>query len=297
MSDGPIVGFFQPAEGEVLKLGPPAAGEVIIKVDPRRTGSTFTVGTETLLPNAQIPVHRHLHHDEVLFVHKGQGRAILDRRTITVVPGVMVYVPRQAWHGLRNTGTGMLQITWAAAPPGIEEFFREFSRLGAPVDATAMQTLAQRYGIEFRPEGDAGEIRAAMPKHRHRRRGRSSRGGGHMRRPAVPLTRPQAAQPLLTQPSAGAITTPRPLASPTTGGAPSAQPRQQVQRPQPRRRRGPPARSNLAQTSISPPSASPPSGRAPQRDRGRRRHRGRIKEVYMGGRWVQVTGEGPVIDA
>ena len=24
-------------------------------------------------------------------------------------------------------------------------------------------------------------------------------------------------------------------------------------------------------------------------------HRGRVKEVYIDGRWVQVTGEGPVI--
>ena len=144
--------ILQPAEGETLKLGPPATGEVVITVDPGRSDAPFAAGTETLLPGAEIPVHRHLHHDEVLFVHKGQGRATLEGEARTVVPGTMLSAPRQAWHGLRNTGTGILQIAWVCAPSGIQEFFRELARSGAAAQGAALQEIAQRHGIEFRPD-------------------------------------------------------------------------------------------------------------------------------------------------
>ena len=110
------------------------------------------MGTETILPGAAIPVHRHLQHDEVLFVHKGQGRAILDDHTMTVVPGTLLYIQRQAWHGVRNTGTGLLQLMWTVTPPGLEEFFRELSRVSGQADTATIQAIAQRHGIEFRPE-------------------------------------------------------------------------------------------------------------------------------------------------
>ncbi|MDP3703272.1 MAG: cupin domain-containing protein, partial [Candidatus Omnitrophota bacterium] len=156
---------------ELLKLGPPATGEIVIKVDPTRTGSAFAMGTESLAPGAAIPVHRHVSQDEVWFIHKGQGRATLEGKSMTVLPGVMLYVPRNAWHGLRNTGTGLLQFTWTSAPPGIEEFFREVSRLGASSDAAAVQAIAQRHGMEFHPSGEAATVTsaAAGPRRRHRR--------------------------------------------------------------------------------------------------------------------------------
>jgi hypothetical protein len=50
------------------------------------------------------------------------------------------------------------------------------------------------------------------------------------------------------------------------------------------------------QASIPPPVRVGGSTAPQRRQRGgARRHRGRVKEVYMDGRWVQVTGEGPVI--
>ena len=237
-------------EGEVIKLGPPATGEVTIKVDARRAGSAFAMGTETLLPGGAIPVHRHLFQDEVLFVHKGQGRATLDGKAMTVLPGTVVYVPRQGWHGLRNTGTGILQITWTVVPPGIEEFFREASRLGASADAAALQEVAKRHGIELSAGGEPPRARVQGPAgraHRRRHRGRRGRGGFGQS--------PQGPPP------------PEHPSTSLTTSAPA-----QAQRPQVR---------------------GAPGDRQP---RGSRKDRPqRVREVYMGGRWVRVTGEGPVI--
>ena len=284
--------------GEVLKLGPPCSGEVIIKVDPALTGSAFAAGTETLLPGAQIPVHRHLHQDEVLFVHKGQGRALLDGRSTTVVPGAMLYAPRQAWHGLRNTGTGNLQISWVAAPPGLEVFFRELSRLGSNPEAMAMQDVARRHGIEFRPDADVTERAPSGRQRRHRR-------GGARGHPPRPATAPQPAQG--QRPSAVAsLPAVPPLPS---GGAATVQPT-----PGRRRRRGRRGRSGRGMVPGGPPAVAPrsgsaaqpapreqpkagqgPQGREGRQRRGRAHRAGRVKEVYMGGRWVKVSGEGPVI--
>ena len=250
MATAPVLHIVQAGEGELLKLGPPASGDIVIKVDPRRSGSAYAMGTETLQPGAAIPVHRHVYQDEVLFIHKGQGRATCEGKAVTVVPGSLVYAPRGIWHGLRNTGTGPLQVTWTVAPPGIEEFFRELSRLKEPVEPATLQAMGQRHGIEFQPPGAPSPGRAPSrsgERHRLRHRGRHHR------------------------PSA------------RVAAAPSRQSQTPVQ-----------AKPSPAPTAQAAPT--PPTAAARHLSPGRRgRHRGRVKEVYMGGRWVQVTGEGPVI--
>ena len=284
--------ILQPGDGEVLKLGPPAAGEVIIKVDPRQSGAPLTMGTETLLARAEIPVHRHLHQDEVVFVHKGQGRATLEGESMTVVPGTVIYAPRAAWHGLRNTGTGVLQITWMASPAGIEEFFRDLSKLGSSADASAILEIGRRHGVEFRSEGGAPTQELGHRRRRHRGgRGRGRGGGPTTQRP---------------QPPQSTSTHPAPVSQPQPATAAGPRPPGRGPRRRHRRREagstqvGSQSTVVTSQTStgaVSKPTAPTPSSAA-ARSRGRsdrRRRFGRVKEVYMGGRWVRVVGEGPVI--
>lgn len=231
--------MLRPTEGEVLKLGPPVPGEVVIKVDPRQTGTLFAAGTLTLLPRTEIPLHRHLHRDEVLFVHKGQGRATLDGRSLTVVPGTLIYVPHQGWQSLRNTGTGVLQITWTVAPPGIEAFFRELSRLGRAADPKAIQELGQRHGMEFSSSGQPTKTAAVASEPRMVRGRRRRRRGRRRGRGSLPPPAPQG--------------------------------------------------------QAVPPSAPVPSKATPPAAQRPRHHGAPVKEVYMGGRWIRVVGEGPVI--
>ena len=260
-----------PDKGEILKLGPPAAGEVVITVDPSRAGTSFAAGTETLLPRAEIPVHKHLEQDEVLFIHKGQGRAVLGEQSMLVLPGTILHVPRGAWHGLRNTGTGALQLVWLSSPPGFEVFVRELSRLGPAPTMDAIQELAQRHKIELRPATGAPMPPAAPSPTGHRHRGR--RGGRRHR-------------------GSGRAPTPAPASA--HGSAPAPAPLPSSPRP-----------ALAAAAPVPPPSPSPrpspaPKSPTPSIDTGRSRpprghHRRRVKEVYMGGRWVRVEGEGPVI--
>lgn len=234
-------------------------------------------------------------------MHKGQGRATLEARTMTVVPGTVIYAPRQAWHGLRNTGTGALQITWVSAPGGLEGFFRERSRSGAAADAARLRELAQRHGIEFRSEGEP----AASPVPRHTRRRR--RRGGRGRRPeGIRQGQPSTGQP--PQQAAAATPAPPPHTEPrlTTGAQATVIPSESAQREGGRRRRrhrrkrpgAPPPHQPSGQAPAAPPAKSGPTTQpAARRARpvGRRSRFSRVKEVYMGGRWIRVVGEGPVI--
>lgn len=265
-----------------MKLKPSSLGEVIIKADPRRAGAGLVMGIMAIPPRGAIPLHRLLSQDEVVFVYKGQGRATIDGRSQTVVPGTVLSIPRQLWYGLQNTGTGLLQIAWMVAPPGIEEFFRELSRLGEGAGAQALAEVARRHQIELAPEGAPAVAAPPEGQGRHRRR----RGGRGRHSPRAAQTTPaaQAASPSpAVRPSAPARAVPA-SKTPDSGAGP---------RRRRRRHRGGRGRGAASlQPLASPPTAAASSGRRQAQGRHRR---GRVKEVYMGGRWVQVSGEGPVI--
>lgn len=247
--------------GEVLKLGPPLRGELTITVDPERSGSPFAMGTLTLPPGVDIPLHRYLSWDEALFVHRGQGRAVLDGTALVILPGMTLRLPRQSTLSVRNTGTGFLELTWVAAPPGIEAFFRELSTLGGSGDASALVELGRRHGVEFPAPGplSGSPSRTARPprsgggrQRRHRRRGGRGRGRG-------------AAQG----------STPRVPPAPRVSSAPRVPPPPRVQPAPP-----------TTQPAAAPQAPShKPSGESSAH----------VKEVFMSGRWVRVAGEGPVI--
>ena len=261
-----------PEQSEVVKLGMPMSGEVAITVDPGRVGTPYVAGTETLQPGAEVPVHRQLDRDQALFIHKGQGRMVLNEQILNVTPGKMVFVPRGVWYGLRNTGTGRLQIAWIASPPGLEVFFRECSQLGATPSLEAVQALAQRYRIELRPPSE-GASSAASP------RSRSSRGGRRRRRSRGARVRSEL-------PAAR-------VERRTKSGAPSAVPSSVPSSPRSRgRRRGARRRPGAATQGPPAPSSPSPSTRSRASRGGYRR---RVKEVYIDGRWVQVEGGKPVI--
>ena len=289
-----------PQKAEVVKLGPPASGEVTITVDPALAGTSFAAGTYALQPKAEIPAHRLMGRDELMVICKGQGRAILGEQSLIVVPGSLVFVPRGTWQGLRNTGTGLLQFVWVASPPGQETLFRELGRAGSAPSPEALQEIAQRHGLEFRAPGvtpSPAEAPVSGGRRRHRG-GRRHRGRDRAAAPTAP-----SAQAL-----AAASMTPAPAAPPSSATASPVVPGDASRK---RRHRGGRGRRRGAAPSggAPPPAASPSSPAAPARRQetkggasaaGRRRSgrphfRGRPKEVYMGGQWVRVQGDEPVI--
>ena len=142
-----------PGQGEVITLGPPNAGKIIILVDPKNTGETrFCMLIQVLDPGAVVPVHLHEREEQILFFYAGHGKATLDDKEMAVSSGTTVYVPRQVWHGITNIGTEPLCILETTSPPGPENAFREVSQLSAPPEKEALVQIAAKYGARFKDE-------------------------------------------------------------------------------------------------------------------------------------------------
>ena len=145
----------KPEDGEVLvpcRPGSSATSRWVIKSDPQTTGSTrMAMGTQLLPGGEQIPVHRHEHQDEILFIHEGHATGIVGDSSVTVEAGTTVFVPRGMWHGVRNQEAEPVKIVWVVAPPGLEGYFRA---IGVPPDTECvplppqeMEEIRRRHGI------------------------------------------------------------------------------------------------------------------------------------------------------
>jgi mannose-6-phosphate isomerase-like protein (cupin superfamily) len=111
-------------------FGGPRGGKVIIKVDPEKTGSPqMAMGIQYL--EAGIPVHRHEHEEEFLFVHTGEGIGILGDERVPLPAGSTMYIPPGTWHGIEHSGDSEAsQIMWVVTPGSgettqLDKFFRE----------------------------------------------------------------------------------------------------------------------------------------------------------------------------
>src|SRR5262249_9255111 len=77
----------------------------ILKVDKKNGGSTdMVMGMEDLKPGQAIPTHRHLHADEIVFIHKGTAEVTLGEQKAVVREGGTVYIPRNVRIALKNPG-------------------------------------------------------------------------------------------------------------------------------------------------------------------------------------------------
>ena len=143
----PKGGFIlQPEEGEVLRLGGPPGGQVIIKVDPAKTGSPqMAMGIQYV--EGEIPIHLHEQEEEFLFVHRGHGVGILGEDRVPLKEGATIYIPPGTWHGFENTDDDASQIMWVVTPgtgksTQLEKFFRA---AGAPPGTEVKSLTPERF--------------------------------------------------------------------------------------------------------------------------------------------------------
>ncbi len=100
----------------------------ILKVDRKNGGSAdMVMGMEDLRPGQAIPTHRHLHADEIVFIHKGTAEVMLGEQKATVREGGTVYIPRNVRIALKNPGPATLTIVFLFPKPGFEEYLRDTS--------------------------------------------------------------------------------------------------------------------------------------------------------------------------
>lgn len=128
-------------------------GNIFIKADPTKGSTGLAMGTQQILQNVGIPIHRHFEMDEAFYVIEGGGTFVLDDRAHPIEKGASIFIPKNIWHGFQNPERELL-LLWIVAPPGLEAFFREVAtRPGVPpVQRTRDQVneIARKYATEFR---------------------------------------------------------------------------------------------------------------------------------------------------
>lgn len=96
-----------------------------IKIDERNGGSPdFWFGTETLPPGAEIPYHRHLHEDEVLYLASGTAHVHVGALEGDARAGGIVFIPRNTWVSLRNVGKTPISMLFAFNAPRFDRYMR-----------------------------------------------------------------------------------------------------------------------------------------------------------------------------
>ena len=111
-------------------------------------GISFCV--EDMIPGRKMRVHKHINNDELIFIHKGEGTLTLDEESVEVKTGDVVFVPRNTWHGLDNTGKENLLMVFQYSPAGFEEYFIENGTL---VGMSAKERTAEEYAITEKKYG------------------------------------------------------------------------------------------------------------------------------------------------
>jgi len=97
----------------------------MIKVSPQNSGSQHLVLlTEDLLPGDEIPTHKHLGQDEILFIQMGTAHVRLGDQERDLHTGGMVFIPAYTWVSLKNNSTEPVSIVGIFSAPGFENHLR-----------------------------------------------------------------------------------------------------------------------------------------------------------------------------
>jgi len=73
---------------------------------------------------AQIPYHRHLHEDEVLYIGSGIAHVKVGSVEGDAHAGAIVFIPRDTWVTVRNVGKTPIALLFAFNAPSFDRFMR-----------------------------------------------------------------------------------------------------------------------------------------------------------------------------
>ena len=141
-------------EGETYWIGMRNSPLTIKIAKDHGNNTSMSLCTELIAPAEDVPVHKHLNEDELIFIHTGEGMLTVGDDDIPVRKGSVALIPKGIWHGLKNIGSDPLLMVFSYSPAGFEGYFRE---LGSPAGTPwqpkskeAFEKLDKKWGIVYR---------------------------------------------------------------------------------------------------------------------------------------------------
>jgi quercetin dioxygenase-like cupin family protein len=135
----------QPEKGSLHVIGPddgvsywqpnPSRGYATVKLSPDNSPyNHFSSGIQVLEPGASVREHGHQRADEMLFVYRGRGHAMLDGERHEIEEGSLLMLGRYRLHEIVNDGDEQMKILWVIFPPGLEHWFEAIGKPRTPGD-------------------------------------------------------------------------------------------------------------------------------------------------------------------
>lgn len=112
-------------EGEQRVWRDPPPGGFTLKVSPQNNGSQHLVfGTEDMAPGDEIPTHKHLGQDEIVYIESGTVHVHLGSQERDLHAGGMVFIPAYTWVNLKNIGSETASLVFVFSAPAFENHLR-----------------------------------------------------------------------------------------------------------------------------------------------------------------------------
>jgi quercetin dioxygenase-like cupin family protein len=102
---------------------------MLLKVGPQATGANYVfMGAEDMPPGTVIPEHEHEVDEEILLVHRGRVRVVLNRDTTDATSGDVVFLPPRTRVSVRALAPDTATIYFVFPRASVERCFQAVGR-------------------------------------------------------------------------------------------------------------------------------------------------------------------------
>lgn len=115
--------FAQPVRQQVDE-GWRVAPNGLVKAKTLQRDENASMGLLRFSKGAKVPLHRHPHSTELLYIRSGTGSMTVDGKLYLIKPGSVVSVPQGAEHSFTADSDG--DAVQVYSPPGPEERFKKW---------------------------------------------------------------------------------------------------------------------------------------------------------------------------
>jgi len=142
-------------EGESLSI---AGNAYRILISGQQTGGAYAVIDMLVPPGGGPGPHAHKDIQEMFYVAEGEVEFKTEAGKHTATKGALVNIPLGgAVHCFKNTSSQPARLLCTVVPAGLDDFFKEISKLAAPGAAPTeeqkarLTAIAEKYGQELYP--------------------------------------------------------------------------------------------------------------------------------------------------
>ncbi len=133
---------------------------VTYKVTSDQTGGAYSLFEVASQPGTEAPPHVQHREDEAFYVLEGDYEFLVEDRTLRMLAGSLLYVPKGNLHAYKNVGKGSGRMLVSQTPGGLHErFFEEVGEVAPDrrelrvperlENLARTREIAAGYGIEI----------------------------------------------------------------------------------------------------------------------------------------------------